>query len=70
LSGFSADDKPMATFTAGAAGRGGDTATSVVVNGATNPLPKAIPDSPRSTSSAKPTIPVAAYSLAVVTVGP
>src|SRR6185436_1866101 len=41
--GFSANGKALQIFTVNPATAGSDTSTSVVVNGATNPIPSALP---------------------------
>lgn len=65
--GFSADGKALQVFTVKPATAGIDTATSVVVDGATDPAPSALPAPMSSTNSAaKPFYTVPAYSIAVL----
>jgi hypothetical protein len=71
FTGFSAAGKTLHVTTAAPATAGTDTSTSVVYNGATNPLPSALPAATSTTnSSASPSYPLPAYSLAVLAFGP
>ena len=69
--GFAASGKALQTFTAKPATAGSDAATSVVYNGATDPLPASLPSPASSTNTeATPSFTLDAYSLAVLAFGP
>jgi hypothetical protein len=69
--GFAATGKALQTFTARPATAGSDTSTSVVYNGATDPLPASLPAPVTSTNAnATPSFALDAYSLAVLAFGP
>ena len=69
--GFAASGKVLQTFTARPATAGSDTSTSVVYNGATDPLPASLPAPATSTNAdATPSFALDAYSLAVLAFGP
>jgi hypothetical protein len=71
FTGFSATGKALRVDTAGPATAGSDTSTSVVFNGATDPLPTALPAPKSSTNTgAGASVSVAAYSLGVLSFGP
>ena len=69
--GFSAAGKMLQVWNAKPATAGSDGATSVVFNGAMDPLPSALPSPASSTNTAaNPTYTVPAFSLAVLAFGP
>jgi hypothetical protein len=71
FNGFTAAGKPLGVYTANPSSAGSDTATSVIYNGATDPLPSALPAPTTSTNAdATPHVAVPAYSLAVLSFGP
>lgn len=71
FNGFSAAGQALTAYTAEPATAGSDTATSVIYNGATDPLPSALPLPAVSTNGdAVPTYSVPAYSAVVLVFGP
>jgi hypothetical protein len=71
FNGFAASGKAVHTSTAKPATAASDTATSVVYNGATDPLPASLPAPATSTNTdATPSFTLDAYSFAVLAFGP
>jgi hypothetical protein len=71
FNGFDATAKGLSVYTARPGTAGSDTTTSVSYNGATNPLPSALPGPAISTNAdASPSYSLAAFSAAVLNFGP
>jgi hypothetical protein len=70
FNGSSPAGKPQAIDKIEPATAGSDTSTSILYNGAADPLPSALPAPAKSTATASPTYTIAPYSLAVLGFGP
>jgi hypothetical protein len=68
--GWSPAGKPLAVDKIEPATAGSDAATSLLYNGAADPLPSALPAPATSSAAASPTLTIAPYSLAVMSFGP